>query len=117
MPTVFPSIPTPTEIAFVMMVIGYVITIATAYRLLFFALAWALTQLVAQTTALLAQYAPRTLVRVQALAMWPIWVVWLAMDKTAAVLQSKKDEIARSYLKQYEKLESAAKAVDIKLVS
>ena len=100
-----------------MMIVGYVITIITAYRVLFFALVWAVTQLFALTTQLLAQYAPRTLVRIKALAMWPMWVMWLVLDKTAAALSDKKDNIARSYLSRYEKLETAAKAVNIKLVS
>jgi hypothetical protein len=87
MPTIFPTLPTPTEIAFVMMVIGYVITIMTIGRFLINALEWALTQLVTQTTKLLAQYAPRTLLRIQSLAMWPSWIEWKLDDIMVSALE------------------------------
>ena len=116
MPTIFPTLPTPTEIGYAMMIIGYVVTIVAAYHALFAALEWAVKTLVRLTTELLAQYAPRTLVKLQAMSMWPIWVMWLVMDKSIASLQNSKDSIARQYLKRYERLEKAAKAVDVELV-
>lgn len=116
MPTVFPSLPSANEIAYIMMIIGYVVTIVAMYHVLFSALEWALKTLVRLTTNTLAQYAPKTLVKIQAMSMWPTWLAWLILDKTSAFFQNKKDAIARSYLARYEKLESAAKAVDIELV-
>ena len=115
MPT-FPNIPTPNEFAFIMMLLGYAITIATAYRVLFFALVWALETLIKLVTELLAQYAPKTLVKFKVWAMWPVWVLWLVLDKTAAFFQNAKDDVARSYLARYEKLETSAKKADVELV-
>jgi hypothetical protein len=115
MPT-FPNLPTPTEFAFIMMIVGYTITIITAYHVLVNALVWAIKTLIRLVTEVLAQYAPRTLVKLQAWAMWPIWIVWYAMDKNAAFISNAKDGVARSYLARYEQLEKAAKAVDVELV-
>lgn len=116
MPPVFPNLPTLNEFAFAMMILGYAITIATAYRVLFAALAWAVKVLIRLVTELLVTYSPATLVKFQALTMWTVWVMWLILDKTSAFVQNKKDAVARQYLSRYEKLESAAKAADVELV-
>ena len=87
MPTVFPTMPTANEIAYIMMIVGYTVTIMTVGRILLNALEWAVTQLVVQTTQLLAQYAPRTLLRIQSLAMWPNWIEWKLDDLLVSALE------------------------------
>jgi hypothetical protein len=87
MPTIFPTIPTPNEIAYVMMLVGYVFTIMTIGRILLNALEWAFEQLVTLTSNLMAQYAPRTLLRIQSLAMWPNWIEWKLDDIMVTALE------------------------------
>jgi hypothetical protein len=79
--------PTANEIAYIMMIVGYTVTIMTVGRILLNALEWAVTQLVVQTTQLLAQYAPRTLLRIQSLAMWPNWIEWKLDDLLVSALE------------------------------
>jgi hypothetical protein len=70
-----------------MMILGYAITITTIGRLLLNALFWAVEQLGIETTKLLAQYAPRTLLRIQSLAMWPSWIEWKLDDIMVSALE------------------------------
>jgi hypothetical protein len=75
-----PTLLTPQEIGFVMMIVGYTLTITAIGRLLINALAWALTQLVTQTTHFMEQYAPRWLkildLKIQFWITLPSWVSW-----------------------------------------
>jgi len=83
--------PSAVEIAYVMMLVGYVVTIITAYRLLFAALVWALTQLSTIVNQLMEQYAPKWLRQVNLqLEAWltlPAWISWKLDDLAVTALE------------------------------
>jgi len=90
MPT-FPNMPSVTEIAYVMMVIGYMVTIITIGRLLLNALEWAVAQLVILTTNLMERYAPKWLqvldLKIQGWLALPAWISWKLDEMAVSALE------------------------------
>jgi hypothetical protein len=83
--------PSVTEIAYVMMVIGYMVTIITIGRLLLNALEWAVAQLVILTTNLMERYAPKWLqvldLKIQGWLALPAWISWKLDEMAVSALE------------------------------
>jgi hypothetical protein len=96
-----------------MMIVGYTLTITAIGRLLINALAWALTQLFAQTTQLMERYAPKWLkvldLRIQFWLALPAWISWKlddllisALERTANRFRAVNDRKAAHLLVEME---------------
>ena len=74
-----------------MMIVGYTVATVTIGHLLINALEWAVAQLVALTTRLMAQYAPKWLrlfdLRIQAWLSLPAWISWKLDDIMVSALE------------------------------